>query len=136
MIVLISGSKSITNIDTSLISQAVKQSGFDVTEVMSGVDNQVDYKVIEWANHNNIKTNILYTHWNDLSNVDAIVKANDKGIKYDARAAYRKNQLMIDLSEALLYIWDPSEMGVKDLVERAKKKGLIIFIYQYYYKLL
>lgn len=61
--------------------------------------------------------------WDDLSHADAVIRTRN-GKKYDAKAGYRRNQLMIDKYDPDYYIAAPGGGGTADMTKRCKAAGL------------
>lgn len=124
---IVAGSRGIT--DYNLICAAIKESGFEISEVVSGKAKGVDSLGERWAKENDTPIKDFPAKWDDLSHPDAVIKTNSSGRQYDALAGHRRNQEMADYAEALIAITNGSS-GAADMIERAKKKGLTIFIKQ------
>jgi hypothetical protein len=107
---IIAGSRFITDYD--LVKSAIKESEFVITEVVSGLAPGIDTLGIEWAKENNIKWCGFQANWNEFGKA----------------AGPKRNQKMADYADALIAIWDGSSKGTKDMIDRAKKKGLKVFI--------
>ncbi len=122
---IVAGSRSIA--DYNLICAAIKESEFIISEIVSGTAKGVDQMGERFAAENNLPIKKFPSDWNDLSHPDALIKTNSSGKKYDARAGFRRNQDMADYSDALIAITTGSS-GTADMIERAKKKGLTIFV--------
>ncbi len=129
MKVIISGSRTVTD-DVDYVDMSVAESGFDVTEVVSGCAKGADTLAIKWAEKYNIPIQPFEANWSDLSNPDALIKVNGWGQKYDAKAGLRRNELMAVYGEALIAIWDGKSKGTKHMIKMAKKRELPIFIYR------
>lgn len=129
MRVVISGSR--TENDIRLIEMSVAESGFDVSQVISGGAKGIDTLAVEWAVENDIPYDNSFTaNWNDLSHPDALIKINKWGQKYDAKAGFRRNELMAVYGEALIAIWNGKSPGTKHMIKMARKRELPIFVYR------
>ena len=128
MKVVISGSRTIT--DIKLIEMSVAESGFDVSEVISGGAKGVDTLAVEWAVKNDIPVEVFEAAWDFLDHPDALIKTSSWGKKYDARAGLRRNELIAVHSDALIAIWDGKSKGTKHMIKMARKRDLPIFIYR------
>ena len=40
-----------------------------------------------------------------------------------------RNQVMADHADALIAVWDGASKGTADMIDRAKKRGLKVFVY-------
>lgn len=109
---IIAGSRSITC--PFVVAKCVEQSGFLITEVVCGGARGVDRLGYEWAARNGIRVKSIIPDWD----------GRGRG------AGLARNQDMADYADALIAIWDGESRGTKDMIDRANKKGLKIYIYQ------
>ena len=109
---IIAGSRSITELH--LVEDAVWNSDFLISEVVSGGARGVDTLALQWANNNRKKFRIFTPDWDGLGK----------------RAGFVRNQEMADYADALIAVWDGESRGTRDMIERAQFKGLKVFIYQ------
>jgi hypothetical protein len=109
---IIAGSRDIT--DLKQVFYAVRDSGFDISEVVSGGARGVDRLGEKYAKMKKYlpKPKIFPAHWN----------------KYGKSAGYRRNIEMADYANALIAIWDGKSNGTKHMIEIARRKKLKIFI--------
>ena len=128
MKVIVAGSRSID--DDHVLESAIAESGFEITEVVSGAARGIDSSAIIWAEKKNLKVEIFEPNWNDLSHPDCLIKTSPWGQKYDARAGLRRNELMAVYGEALIAIWDGKSKGTKHMIKMARKRELPIYIYR------
>jgi hypothetical protein len=128
MRVVISGSRTIT--DIRLIEMSVAESGYDITEVISGGAKGVDTLAVEWAAKNNIEVNVFEAEWGNLDHPDALIKTTKWGQKYDARAGLRRNELMAVYADTVICIWDGKSKGTKHMMAMASKRDLLTFVYR------
>lgn len=111
MKVIIAGSRSITNAAT--VANAIKESGFPVSEVVSGGARGVDKIGEFYAAIDKIPIKQFIPDWDGLGKV----------------AGFIRNQAMADYADALIAVWDGKSRGTKDMIDRATKKGLKVFVY-------
>ena len=110
MKVIIAGGRKI--IDYSLVEKAVKESGFDITEVVSGKARGVDLLGETWAVHHNLPVKLFPADWT----------------KYRNGAGPIRNKQMAEYADALIVVWDGKSSGTADMIENAKKRGLKVYI--------
>ena len=110
MRVIIAGSRTIS--DPALVDQAVADSGFEVTVVLSGGAAGVDRLGEDWAARNGVPIERYPAQW-DL---------------YGKRAGKIRNQQMAEAAEGLIAIWDGSSRGTFDMLDRASVLGLKVHI--------
>lgn len=107
MKVIIAGSRTIT--DYKDVEDAIKASGFNVTEVVSGMAQGVDRLGIEYAKiHNDIPVAEFPAAWK----VDGQINKN---------AGRERNLKMAIYADALVAIWDGESNGTKHMIEAMKK---------------
>jgi hypothetical protein len=95
-----------------------------ITCIIHGAATGADTLAKEWALKNNIKEDAYPADWSNLTQPDAIVRVRRGGMKYDARAGFRRNQRMIDEGKPTLVAAFPGGNGTADMVKRARKSGL------------
>ena len=110
MKVIIAGSRGIK--DPSVIAKAVKDSGFDVTEVVSGTARGVDLLGELWAFEHKVAVHRFPADWN----------------KFGRHAGYVRNFSMAVYADALIAIWDGKSPGTKMMIDIAKKKRMPTFV--------
>lgn len=109
MKVIIAGSRSIN--DYTLVEKAVEQSGFPITEVVSGCAKGVDTLAIRFAEFNELPVKRFHADWD----------------KYKKAAGYRRNGEMATYADALIAIWDGHSPGTVHMINIAKERGLKVF---------
>lgn len=123
---IVAGSRSIT--DYNLICAAIKESGFVISEVVSGAARGVDKMGERWAKENNVPINSYPAPWDDIEGkLPHKIGVTRDGKKYWKGAGMFRNQQMADYADALIAITTGSS-GTADMIERASKKGLTIFV--------
>jgi len=111
MNVIIAGSRKIT--DYKIVKATIENSGFNITQLISGhCPLGVDTLGEKWAIENNIPIKIFPANWKN----------------YGPAAGPIRNSQMIEYSDALIAIWDGTSKGTKDIIKKAKKKGLKIYL--------
>ncbi len=112
MRVIIAGSRSIA--DAAVVAKAVAASGFAVTCVLSGRASGVDRLGEVWAEQQGVPIEYFPADWG----------------RFGRAAGPLRNQRMADVAEALIAIWDGESTGTKDMIARARAKGLRVFVYR------
>ena len=110
MKIIIAGCRHIKNYD--LVVQAVKESGFEITEVVCGAANGVDSLGERYAKENGIKLSYFYADWKNLGK----------------KAGYARNEQMGNYGQALIAVWDGKSPGTKHMISYAKKKKLLVYV--------
>ena len=108
---IIAGSRTIS--DYAVVADAVKASGFEVTEVVSGAAQGVDKLGEIYAQKNNVSLKRFPAEWD----------------KYGKSAGYRRNEQMAEYAESLIAIWDGKSKGTKHMIDIATRKNLKVYIF-------
>lgn len=98
--------------DVELVEHAVKRSGFDVTEVVSGMAHGPDMAGMRWAERHGIPVRRFPANW-DL---------------HGKRAGYLRNIEMAHYADALIAIWNGRSAGTKHMISYAKSQGIDVFV--------
>jgi hypothetical protein len=110
MRVIIAGGRDINDFD--LVLDAVEDSGFDIDTVVSGGARGVDHMGEIFASEMNLKLNVYEADW-----------------ERNGRAAGPiRNRKMAENADALIAIWDGKSRGTKNMIETAKKLGLLVYV--------
>jgi hypothetical protein len=110
---IIAGSRGCT--DINIVLNAIAESDFDITCIVSGTARGVD-QLGEYA------ANILGI---------PIVQYPADWDYYGKSAEYTRNSLMANNADALIAIWDGVSKGTQHMITIARLKGLQTFIYRY-----
>lgn len=110
--VIIAGSRGVTDYDE--VCRAIKESEFEITEVVSGGAIGVDKFGEKYAVRNDIPIKVFLADWE----------------KKKAAAGIIRNAEMAKYAEALIAVWDGASPGTKNMIETAKKKGLKVFVWK------
>lgn len=112
MKVIIAGSRDIASY--RLVKEAIRNSGFEITEVVSGHARGVDSMGELYAEQNGIDLVIFPANWN----------------KYGKSAGHKRNYKMAMYADALIAIWDGESKGTKGMIDIATEKGLKVFVWK------
>jgi len=124
--VIVAGSRSIT--DYNLICAAIKESGFKIAEIVSGTAKGVDSLGEQWAKENDIPVKRFPAPWDDIEGkLPHVIGVTRNGKKFWKKAGSFRNQQMADYADALVAITTGSS-GTADMINRAKQKGLTVFV--------
>lgn len=107
---IIAGSRTIR--DYSVVVNAIGESGFEITEVVSGCAMGVDAIGERWAFLNKIPVKKLPADWK----------------QYGKKAGIIRNMLMADYAEALIAVWFNKSKGTKHMIDCANEHGLHVFV--------
>lgn len=112
---IIAGSRTIT--DPSILIAAIVESGYEITEVVSGGAQGVDRLGEEWARTHEIP----------------IVRFPPDWTKHGRSAGpIRNNQMVsyVGFDGALLALWDGQSSGTAHIINSAKREGRKVFVYR------
>lgn len=107
---IIAGSRDIT--DYELVKNAIKYSGFDITEVVCGNARGVDTLGKNWANSKGIPVKFFNANWNT----------------FGKSAGFRRNAEMAKYADALIAIWNGVSKGTFSMINLAHDRNLEIYI--------
>lgn len=110
MRVIIAGSRTIK--DPAVVNAAVRDSGFTVTEVVSGAARGVDTLGEWWGLFHGIPVKPFYPRWDELGK----------------RAGFVRNLEMAEYAEALVAISSQNSPGTAHMIKAARKRGLKVFV--------
>lgn len=110
MRIIVAGSRTIT--DYALVCRAIKESGLQVTELVSGAARGVDTLGEQWASTRHITVKRFPANWN----------------LHGWSAGYRRNTEMAKYAEALVAIWDGRSRGTLHMIQTAEQYGLKIHV--------
>ncbi len=113
MRVIIAGSRDLIDPYRG-IEHAVFQSGFTITEIVSGGARGVDTSAEEYAQAEGIPIIVIKADWD----------------KYGKSAGYKRNVEMANISDALIAVWDGESKGTKHMIDIAKSRDLKVFVFQ------
>lgn len=105
MRVIIAGSREIK--DLALVEKAIKESGFEVTMVVSGGARGVDRLGEMWAARKGIPVKVFPADWTH----------------YGKGAGRKRNTEMVEFAEALVAVWDGTSPGTHDTIKKARWMG-------------
>ena len=109
MKVIIAGSRSIT--DYNLVVESVKESGFNIEEIVSGGARGVDTLGERYARENNRPLKIFPANWD----------------KCGKSAGYLRNIEMAVYADALIAIWDGESKGTQHMINIANENNLKVY---------
>lgn len=107
---IIAGSRHID--DYNLVSQAIEDSGFEITEVVSGGCRGVDKLGEKWALGHGIPIEHFQADWQNFGRAAGPVR----------------NRGMAQYADALIALLTKDSKGTKDMIKQAHIYGLKIFI--------
>lgn len=100
-----------------LVPVAVAESGFDITEVVSGRAQGFDKLGELWAVSVKIPVAPYPAQWR-----------NGEG-RIDYGAGFQRNQLMADYADGLIAVWDGQTHGTADMIFRMRKLGKPVHVH-------
>jgi len=129
--VIISGSRSIS--DYELLVRAIKNSGFNLTEIVEGeCSSGVDQLAKRYAHEHNIPLKPFPADWKNTAYPGAVVKLNRYNKPYDAAAGHRRNEDMAKYAAsnrgACIILWDGISPGTNSMRRLALAYELPLYV--------
>jgi YspA, cpYpsA-related SLOG family len=109
---IIAGSRTVESYDD--IIRAIEAAGWRPTLVISGTARGADRLGERWARENNVPLRQMPADWD----------------RYGKRAGYLRNSAMLEHADALIALWDGQSRGTRHMIETAKDKGLVVFVWR------
>lgn len=123
---IIAGSRTINDYD--IVVKAIKESGFAISEIVSGEANGPDTIGITYGNKEGIKISRFPANWNDINNKPKHeIRFNKFGRAYWTKAGFARNSEMAEYADALILVWDGKSSGSKHMLKIARDHKLQIF---------
>lgn len=119
MKVCIAGSRSIT--DYNIVKKAIKDSGFKISEVVSGGANGVDKLGERYAKENNIPLKQFLPDWNNINGPDVVIKYHNSGKPYNAISGLVRNEKMAEYCDAGIAICKDESKGTSHMISCLKE---------------
>lgn len=110
MKVIIAGSRSVNSYEA--VKKAVKDSGFPISEVISGTAMGIDQLGEAWALGHKISVKKFPADWN----------------KYGRSAGFKRNEQMVEYADALIAVWDGRSKGTLHTIRLAEKAKIPLFV--------
>lgn len=114
--------------DYSALEKAVKDSGFDITEIFNGGAAGGDALGVMYGERHKIPVKDYPALWNDLNVENCKIKVNQWGKEYNVLAGFNRNQLMADDSDCGIGLQFGDTSGTKDMEDKLRKAGKPIFM--------
>jgi hypothetical protein len=111
---IIAGSRTVT--DPVIVEDAIRLSGFHVTEVVSGGCDGVDLMGEDWAAANSLHVHRFPADW----------------LTHGKAAGPIRNAAMAGHADALIAVWDGHSRGTRSMIQEARKRHLKVYIHNIY----
>lgn len=111
---VIAGTRAIC--DYEVLKQAIAESGFTITRVISGDARGVDKLGVQWAKENDIPVDKFRPQWYDSNG------------NFQRWAGFNRNIDMAKVAEALIAVWDGQSKGTNQMINAATSRGLKVFV--------
>ena len=109
---IIAGSRTINS--PEIVAEAIIESGFDITEVVSGTARGVDSVGEQIARDFGIPVSRFPADWYVFGKIAGVMR----------------NKEMAKYADAAIVVWDGSSKGSANMIAEAKKAGLKVFVYE------
>jgi len=108
---IIAGTRTIKEYES--VERAIRLSGFNITEVVSGTAIGVDRQGEIWAQKHDVPIKYFPADW----------------MHEGKRAGYIRNQQMAKYADALIAVWDGKSKGTLHMIKIAKEEGLYTHVH-------
>ncbi len=115
MRVIVAGSRTIA--DYEVVAEAIRCSGFEITEIVSGGAKGVDRLGEQYAAEHGLIVKQFPTNWRP-------------GGKYDRGAGLKNNATMLRYADALIAIWDGTSKGTADMIGKMKRAEKKVYVHR------
>ena len=105
MKVIVAGSRSVS--DYRIVRNAIIDSGYDITEIVSGRAKGADTLGEQYASIKGLDLKMFPANWE----------------RYGKRAGPLRNTAMADYADAAIVIWDGSSPGTKNMIDQMKERN-------------
>lgn len=113
---VIAGSRTID--EPLLVMQAVRESGFDITEVFSGHAKGIDQQAERWARGNKKPLRLFIPEYGS----------------FGRRAPIVRNEQMADKADALIAIHDGKSKGTAYIIGAFRKRNKPVYILPWHFR--
>jgi hypothetical protein len=113
MKIIVAGSRSIESL--GVVTRAIEESGFKITEIVSGHAKGVDRLGEQYALMRGIPTKIFPANWD----------------KHGKAAGPMRNREMADYADAAIVVWDGVSVGTKHMIYEMNKRGKKCYIHMH-----
>lgn len=125
MKVAIVGSRGFSSYE--LLEEAIKESGFEITEVVCGEAPGADTIGRLWAEDHSIPVASFPADWKNIDVPGAVIKSNSYGF-YNAIAGKMRNIEMAVYCDAVIACWDQKSPGTRHMIEQSGIRGKKVFV--------
>lgn len=112
MKVIVAGSRLITSYPA--VALAIHNSGFEITELVSGTARGVDTLGEQWAALSGVPVKRFPADWNGLGK----------------QAGYVRNAQMAEYADALIAVWDGRSAGTRGMIRLAERELLAVYVHK------
>lgn len=131
MKIAVIGSREFTDYDTL---KKILDADIDICStnfIISGGAPGADSLAARYAREHKIPLIVYEAEWNNLTHPDALIKVNNYGKQYDARAGLRRNSIIIEEADKIIAFHDGTSRGTLDSIQKAKELKKKIKIVKY-----
>ncbi len=124
---IIAGSRN--GIDINTVRQAMTETPFKISEIVSGTARGVDLYGEIIGTEFNLPIHRFPADWNNLNAEPVLIKKNRQGNMYNALAGHNRNKKMALFADALVAVWNGKSKGTKNMIDTMKKMNKPVFVF-------
>lgn len=121
--------------DYEFLKQKVEEtlllSNITPTLVISGTCKGADLLGEKWAKENNILIEKFPAKWDDIKAEKALIKTNQYGKLYNARAGFDRNREMAELADFGIGFTVGHSPGTNHMAEQLRLKGKTVYLFEH-----
>lgn len=96
------------------VSEAIEESGYTITELVSGGARGVDTDGVRWANLRSIPVKLFPAKWDEFGKSAGMIR----------------NHEMALYADALIAVWDGKSRGTQHMILDMQKTGKPVYVYK------
>lgn len=130
MKIAVVGSRKFDNYD--LLKTTLQAFEQKATLVISGGAKGADTLAERWSKEFLSKEPfVIRPNWKDTTHQNALIKYDDKGKVYDAKAGIRRNELIAQQADLIFAFWDGQSRGTRQIILYARQIGKKVEVIKY-----
>lgn len=132
--IIVAGSRNYKDIEefTRYIHDIIRANQWESSQILfiSGTAKGPDSLIIDYSKEHNHNYVEFPAEWKNINHPNAVLRRNDFGQLYDAKAGMNRNTDMAENATHLIAFWNKKSSGTKHMLSVAAKHHLEITIIQ------